>query len=420
MNKSVRIAFTASILFFLICSCVLGALVEVKAIQTIVVPDDYLTVKEAILNSSNGDVIYVKAGIYRENLIIDKSIELIGQDSKTTQINGIYYSLEQDTILVAADNVTVSGFTIVGSGTSVGIRVERMGLSHQPKGCRVIGNTITNASTGIHLYGTSNPTTGKRYPSDTLIAENNITKNSNYGIYCTTSNTTISKNIIEENEWEGIIIDECVNVTVKENIIKGNSRGLLLRWWGPFSISGNNISEMNTGIVFGEYCNNASISENNIFLNEIGIHLEDVGNADLIGSGNVVYRNNLYENDRQVVVSPNCDFVSWDKGQEGNYWDTYIGEDPDGNGIGKTPFLIDADIKDNYPQMRLVNFSDFPPNPTLSPFESPSTSVNPSTSPNPISEQDLPQELLYGIIASLAIAVAILTVAVVTLAYKRK
>mgnify|MGYP003887738503 CR=1 FL=1 len=46
----------------------------------IVVPDDYPSIQSAINAADSGDEIYVKSGIYYENLIINKSISLIGED----------------------------------------------------------------------------------------------------------------------------------------------------------------------------------------------------------------------------------------------------------------------------------------------------------------------------------------------------
>ena len=39
----------------------------------------------------------------------------------------------------------------------------------------------------------------------------------------------------------------------------------------------------------------------------------------------------------------------WDNGAEGNYWNNYNGTDTNGDGIGDTPYAIDANNMDNYP-----------------------------------------------------------------------
>ena len=49
-------------------------------LNTIIVPDDYPTIQKAINNSNDGDTIFVRAGTYFENLIVDKSIIMTGDN----------------------------------------------------------------------------------------------------------------------------------------------------------------------------------------------------------------------------------------------------------------------------------------------------------------------------------------------------
>lgn len=69
----------------------------VKAVPiTIWVPDDYLTIQEAVDAANNGDTIRVRAGTYDEShywygthagvLIRSKSISLVGEDASNTTI----------------------------------------------------------------------------------------------------------------------------------------------------------------------------------------------------------------------------------------------------------------------------------------------------------------------------------------------
>jgi len=62
---------------------------------------------------------------------------------------------------------------------------------------------------------------------------------------------------------------------------------------------------------------------------------------------NVIYHNNLISNTRQVYSSLSTN--SWDNGEEGNYWSDYTGQDLNGDGIGDTPYTIDANNRDRYP-----------------------------------------------------------------------
>jgi Right handed beta helix region len=90
----------------------------------IVVPIDFDTIQEAIDAADEGDVIKVLPGTYTEQLIINKSLTIIGPGSKSTIINaptvltngtlGIPYIVE----IINEAEVTMKGFTISGLETS--------------------------------------------------------------------------------------------------------------------------------------------------------------------------------------------------------------------------------------------------------------------------------------------------------------
>jgi len=83
-----------------------------------IVPSDYESIQEAVNESLDGDVIYVKAGIYQENLVIDKSIILIGEDPRRTLLDG---GMSDYTILIRRGGVVITGFTITGGGTIIDV-----------------------------------------------------------------------------------------------------------------------------------------------------------------------------------------------------------------------------------------------------------------------------------------------------------
>ncbi len=58
------------------------------ASETLVVPQDYSTIGEAISHASAGDTILIQSGIYNENIRIDKSLMMEGQDQSNTIIFG--------------------------------------------------------------------------------------------------------------------------------------------------------------------------------------------------------------------------------------------------------------------------------------------------------------------------------------------
>ena len=78
----------------------------------IIVPGDYESIGEAIEHASPGDTILLMKGVYRENLVIDKPIHLVGSGKDEVVIDG--GRTGKDTILIKADGVSIENVTITG------------------------------------------------------------------------------------------------------------------------------------------------------------------------------------------------------------------------------------------------------------------------------------------------------------------
>ena len=119
MNKNAALML---FLIFLTSSCLTLPFTVKAASKTIVVPDDYPTITEAIGNATNGDTILVRSGTYKEHsLVITKSLSLIGENAESTIIKDIdpptplfssSIMVGSTAITISANNVTISGFTI--------------------------------------------------------------------------------------------------------------------------------------------------------------------------------------------------------------------------------------------------------------------------------------------------------------------
>ncbi len=175
MNKCLALV----IVFFFGMSLVLvsNSVVKADSPKTLVVPDQYPTIQEAIGNASAGDTVYVKDGIYNitgfTGITINKSVSLIGQDNQATTIEGTASYYANALIDITVDNVVLSGFTIISSFYPTAI--------HLPNSnCKITNNKIENSEfAGIDSEVSDN----------NVISSNSITNNDGYGIYFASSNS---------------------------------------------------------------------------------------------------------------------------------------------------------------------------------------------------------------------------------------
>ena len=401
--KNTSLALT--LILALLMSLMVGVQSVKSSPKTVVVPDDYSTIYEAINHVANGDAVFVKKGIYTidENttIVISKTLSLIGEDPSNTIILGTFSNLYDKgmAIRLAAPNTTISGFTI--TNFRVAIATANYGAEPYPSGCKIINNNIVNNSEGI-----------RPQRNDLLILENNIAKNGVGIAGYNTENVLITQNNITENGY-GVNIGICRNITISKNQISDNTGAINLVYYGPYFVYGNNITNNSWGIRFAEACSNATVYGNNITQNGVGVVLLNFPNAgDVVvsGVGNTVFGNLFINNAEQVsqeessynypdTTSMGTDIVSWDNGIIGNYWDDYYGLDEYADGIGDTPYIIDENNQDNYPLMTLVE---------TYPSPSPSAGPTPSPSPEPTAT---PEPTLEPISAALAIAIVILVAA---------
>ena len=140
--------------------------------DNIYVPDDFLTINEAINSLSVNDTIVVTGGIYTESLSINQPMSLIGYPGVI--IDGSGYNA---VINIEADSVLVQGFEIIGDTLTVGGIIVRPGSEYITLKDNVIhGMQLPNqssallASYGILSYGDGS---GPPNPPKNLIIENN-------------------------------------------------------------------------------------------------------------------------------------------------------------------------------------------------------------------------------------------------------
>lgn len=154
------------------------------------------------------------------------------------------------------------------------------------------------------------------------------------------SNTTII-----DGNGTGIIVSISVNsVTLSNFTIRNTEDSNAVSVSGSSNtISGNRFYDNQKGIVLFN-SNNNTLYRNTFFkTSSYGIMLYNSSN------------NKIYHNNFMVAVNVADNRAStWDNGlpSGGNYWVGYTGVDNNHDGIGDTPYVIDADSSDRYPLMQ--------------------------------------------------------------------
>jgi len=284
---------------------------EVKAeTKTVVVPDDFSTIQQAIDSTSNGDTVFVKSGTYPGSIYINQSISLIGENPDTTKIIGDW-RLNGTIILIRHNNVNVTGFTVQPSDYSFSRKgVHLLHVSH----CNVVNNIILNNGYAVWLYGAS---------------ENNITENSidgkgnrSTGIFANYSpNNLIFNNTITDN-YSGITLinsgDE--NKVYNNTVIDNRDVGLNIAS-NRNNITGNIFSNQRTGVILqgsnnvlrNNTINNSSVSSFDLNWNigsSTSDFINDVDSSNLINGKSIIYWVNKQDEkvpeDSQFVILVNC------------------------------------------------------------------------------------------------------------------
>ncbi len=326
------------------------------------VPKQYSTIQATIDAAKEGDTIKVAPGTYGENLVVDKSVSIVGEKKETTIIDGS----GTDNVIHMKAGGTVSGFTIRNAPKLDG----KSGILVENHPVIINDNIIENNGVGVQL----------KQGSDGSKISNNVLTDNGQGVRAEKSgNHDINDNTIKGSTFGGIVlIDSDKNGIFGNKLTENKMAGVaLIRGSNHNTITGNTITHSPKGIHLDEESQLNTIQRNYFDSNEHGAKLEEGSSNNTIRSNivtnnlcgiclnssnsNVIYHNNFINNTIQVYSHNSTNM--WDKGYPsgGNYWSDYLGEDmysgpyqneTGSDGIWDHPYVIDENNKDNYPLVR--------------------------------------------------------------------
>jgi len=170
--------------------------------------------------------------------------------------------------------------------------------------------------------------------------------------------------------YSGILVDHSTGNVIINNKVRYNYEGISLLYSSGNVVCDNTILSNDDGVYL--YSSSSNVVSGNILLhnefNGISLYYSSSnvvrGNTILssnyygiylafLSNNNTIYHNNFNNTDQAWSESTNI----WNFGDEGNYWSDYTKQDINKDGIGDTPYDINAANKDNYPLMGM--FSEF-------------------------------------------------------------
>lgn len=309
---------------------------------------NYASIQEAINadETLDGHTIRVDAGTYYENIVINKSLTLIGEDRETTIIDG---RRKGDVVYVTANNTVLCGFTLQNSKLSFGFCGVYL---HDSFNSSMFDNNVVDNYFGVFLYDCYG-----------CSVSHNRFNNSCYSVIATGSSCSIFGNNITYTAMHAIWLLHFNGCSIYDNNLAYNWYGIhLSNNCSGCSVFGNNIIANAYGILLGKSSRNMIYRNNIINSMHSGVDLWDSSNNtfchnNFVNNAVQVYDWNYYSADYPPSIN------MWDGGYPsgGNYWSDYNGTDllrgpfqnvTGSDGIGDTSYVIDENNRDSYPLMK--------------------------------------------------------------------
>lgn len=259
----------------------------------------FTTIGAAIQAAQPGERIRVRPGIYREGLVLDKAVEIVGE-SEDGEV--IVEAVGQSALLFRANAGRVAGLTLRqggGEGEWVAVNIvkgvltlEDCTITSQSGACVAIHDNADPHLYCNHIYGGPGCGVYVYNNGKGRLEDNEIYDNAGAGVEIETgASPTLRRNRIYNNGEEGIYIHSLGAGTLEENEIYGNAdAGLTVTTGGNPILRRNHIYDNKTNGAYISDDGQGTLEGNNIYGNtRVGVQIDT-------GSNPILRLNRIYSN----------------------------------------------------------------------------------------------------------------------------
>ena len=356
-------------------------------------------IDEMIANAEPGGTVTVPAGTYNGQLVIEKPVKLLADGEVIIDAGRAGH-----VVVIAAENVTLEGFTIQGSARDVtrepsGVRVTEDGATIQDLVVRdalygivltgsdrhiVRDNHISSVTEfpverrghAIYLYHTvENVVEGNTVETakdgifvgfgDRNQIDRNDVRDVRYGIhYMYANNNSFAGNTFRES-IAGAALMYSEGLTLEDNEFSHNTSrasgyGILMKDVDGVHVTGNRIHHNRLGMTLeavpSSPASTALIEDNLIGFNQTAI--------EMFSTTRITFTGNSFTGNLRQIESRGGGRIlgdnTWEADGRGNYWDTYTGYDTSGDGVGDRPYEYRGayeSLMDETPALRAYAFT---------------------------------------------------------------
>lgn len=269
---------------------------------------DFRKIQDAINAASAGDTVFVRNGAYSENIIVNKTVTLLGESKQGTTIKGYTTGI---VVTVRSINVKVSQFTVMSDNIPGNIAIHLDTVT----GCQITDNIIVRNYAGVRLIDSSHNTISGNEISDIWYF---------YAIHLIdSSDNTINGNTLLSSH-HGVYLERSHGNSINNNYARNNRAGFFITYSSNTILTGNTaVANLEYGILLLS-CRNTVLRNNNQTDNAVNFgvwgrpglldFIQDIDTSNTINGRPIYYLVNQHDinipSNAGYVAAINCTRIS--------------------------------------------------------------------------------------------------------------